>query len=219
MLLVLIRHGHACGDSHKRETPPVDGYLTSNGLHQIETLRSYFSTVVFDRVYASSLGRAIQTSQVLNSAEGRIRIADWVRERGTCPPDVTKNPGESISEIQQRISEGWRSEVASLGSQVDAEGRVFAANPPPLKLAIVAHGGSLFHLLCVLLAIKPQEGYTPINFMNTGMAVVFWTPTWSIPGNHPNLWMAPPAPSGADLFNQVATETGTIATLMQGVKK
>lgn len=219
MLLTLIRHGHACGDSHKRETPPVDGYLTPNGIRQIDTLRSYFSTVVFDRVYASSLGRAIQTSQVLNSAEGRIRIAEWVRERGTCPPGVTKNPGESIPEIHQRISEGWRSEVASLGSQIDAEGRVFESAPPPLKLAIVAHGGSLFHLLSLLLGINPQEGYTPINFMNTGMAVVYWTPTWGAAGWHPNLWMAPPAPSGADLLNQLATETGTIVSLMRGVRQ
>lgn len=195
MKFYLIRHGQMAGDPHRHESPPVNGCLSSRGVEQANVLGRALNPVVFDRVFSSPLGRAIQTAQVLNRAAGRsIEVLDWLiewrpahimdgtdeanfekmcRAAATLRPEMTwKTPaGEGTLEMAARIVPGWVNLLASLGVQA-GHGGYLLDNPDDIRnIALAAHGGSLAHLLSFILSV-PIRPNPPIAFHETGVAIV-----------------------------------------------
>lgn len=206
MQLYLIRHGASAGDSHARVVPPVSEYLSEDGQIQVKQLGESFEELDFDCVVSSPLGRAVQTAQCLRNKQKEIELAEWVRERGTKPIDPQERRGESVLETQLRVAQGWQGFAKRMGFRLDSDGRAFKSEPPAIRLAIVAHGGSLYYLVSYLLDFPLRHG-CPINFLNTGVALISWIPQWERAEWMPSLWMQPLARTPAESASQHEFET------------
>ena len=194
MKIYLVRHGQMTGDPHRHETPPVTGCLSVRGMEQAAALGKALSGITFDRIYASPLGRAIQTAQVLTPAPGRsIEILDWLiewrpahimngtdeanfekmcRAAAALRPEMTwkTEAGEGTLEMAARIVPGWISLLSSLGVQAGHGGYLLDHPDDASNIALVAHGGSLGHLLAFILSV-PIRPNPPIAFHEAGVAV------------------------------------------------
>ena len=81
MKIYFVRHGRMAGDPHQFFEPPVDGCLSEEGVAQATALGQAMAGITFDAVYASPLGRAIQTAQALTRKPGvDILIREWLIE-------------------------------------------------------------------------------------------------------------------------------------------
>jgi broad specificity phosphatase PhoE len=65
MELLLIRHGQIAGDPHAHYQPPVTGCLSQKGQAQAMRMAQNLSDLVITSIYASPLGRALQTAQAI----------------------------------------------------------------------------------------------------------------------------------------------------------
>ena len=81
MELLLIRHGQIAGDPHKHYHPPVSGCLSPKGQEQAARLAQGLGDLVITSIYASPLGRALQTAQAIaNPRELPIHVRPFLEE-------------------------------------------------------------------------------------------------------------------------------------------
>lgn len=215
--LLMIRHGEAAGDVYAYCAPPVEGYLSSTGVEQAAKLGQAMADVHIDRVYCSSMGRAIQTAQSLPRPDGEpLRVMDWLREWA---PTETKDDarheklraaaaqlpveqlwktpvGEGTLELAQRVILGFQELLAELGLEARHGGFVPTTNAPTTEpgsythtVALVAHGGSLGRLLSWLMGV-PITPKPPITFELTGLAEVTFEHRLGV--FYPRLYLPPP---------------------------
>ena len=195
MKIYFVRHGRMAGDPHQYFTPPVDGCLSEEGVAQATTLGQAMAGITFDAVYASPLGRAIQTAQALVRSPGvELEVTDWLiewrpahilhggdparyeemaRRASALRPDMTwkTEAGEGALEMAARLVPGWIALLASLGAPAGHGGYLLERADDARLIALVAHGGSLGHLLSFVLGV-PIRPNPPIAFQETGVAVV-----------------------------------------------
>ncbi len=194
MELYLIRHGEIAGDPHRRYQPPVSGCLSPCGQRQARELVEALEGVTFDHIFASPLGRAIETAQPLAEASGvEIHVLDWLIEWRPAPTleqcdaaeygkmmaaaaelrpeQCWKTPaGEGTLEMAHRVIVGFTELMVRLGVRPGHGGYLFDSPDDDRRVALVAHGGSLQRLASFLLNV-PIQPYTPIAFAQTGVAV------------------------------------------------
>jgi probable phosphoglycerate mutase len=194
MEIYLIRHGEIAGDPHREYEPPVDGCLSQLGCRQAEQLADTLENVRFDAVYASPLGRAIQTIQPLAARQNlKIGILPWLIEwrpvvmLGSC--DEAKyeemerranalrrekcwktTAGEGTLEMAHRVIPGFLETLEAHGVEPGHGGYLFTEKPHEQRIALVGHGGSLGQLAAFLLGV-PLAPHPPISFALTGIAV------------------------------------------------
>jgi len=195
MQIYLIRHGNSAGDPHRHTNPPVTGYLSETGQQQAARLGAHLRDVTFDAIYASPLGRAIQTAQaVADSRKLPVQLVPWLIEwrpahimTGDDPANyenllaaaAQRRPetswqteaGESTFEMAHRIVPGWQALLAKHGIQPGHGGYLFANPSDAQRLALVGHGGSLGVLLAFILGL-PLQPYAPLAFRETGIAII-----------------------------------------------
>ena len=215
MKIYFVRHGRMAGDPHQYFQPPVDGCLSPEGVAQAEAMGKAMAHIPFDRVFASPLGRAIQTAQALTRKPGvEIEIREWLIEwrpahilQGSNPanyeqlckdsallrPEKTwkTEAGEGALEMAARLVPGWIALMESLGVHAGHGGYLLDDPADNRNVALVAHGGSLGHLLSFVLGV-PIKPNPPISFALTGVAVVnlapaadVWYPALEIPAPKP----------------------------------
>lgn len=210
MEIYLIRHGEIAGDPHKYYEPPVTGCLSELGCQQAEELAQALDGIEFSAIYASPLGRAIQTAQPFAAVRQMpIQILPWLRE--WCPATVLgrceesnyeeiereaakvrpeaawqTGAGESTFEFAGRVIPGFLQLMQSHGVEPAHGGYVLGNPEDQQRLALVAHGGSLGRLAAFLLGI-PLHPFAPIALAHTGVAVFsfqkrvdVWYPTLHI---------------------------------------
>lgn len=211
MELYLIRHGDMAGDPHQRYAPPVEGCLSDQGCRQAAALGQALDGIKFDAIYASPLGRAIQTAQsIAVPRQMTISLLPWMIEwqpatvLGECdetqyetmmakaaevPPEQAWKTfaGEGTLEMAHRIIPNFLKLMVGHGVHARHGGYVLDNPDDAQRVAIVAHGGSLGLLTGFLLGI-PLRPYTPIGYAQTGVAVVpfvrrvdVWFPLLQIP--------------------------------------
>ncbi|MEX1016300.1 MAG: histidine phosphatase family protein [Phycisphaeraceae bacterium] len=219
MELYLIRHGEIAGDPHQEyHAPPRDleGCLSETGVRQAAALGDAMVEVRFDRVFASPLGRAIQTAQPLTRQPGTsIEVLPWLIEwrpatvLGECdeteyetilaeasrrrPEACWKTPaGEGTLEMTHRVVTGFLATMASLGVHAGHGGYLLDTPDDERRIAMVAHGGSLGVLTAFLLGV-PIRPHAPVAFEQTGMAV--FTFRQRVDVWYPTLRLTPPYPT------------------------
>ena len=211
MQIYLIRHGNMAGDPHRHYIPPVGGCLSEKGLLQVASLGRALAEVKFDAVYASPLGRAIQTAQSFADPQGvKIEILPWLIEWRPAhilnggdeanyeamlksasvlrPEESWKTAaGEGALEMANRIVPGWLQVLSRHGVRAGHGGYLLENEQDNKRIALVAHGGSLCVLLAFILGI-PFQPFAPIQFAETGVAVIdfvqrldVWYPAIKIP--------------------------------------
>lgn len=211
MDLYLIRHGETAGDPHQHHTPPVRGCLSPRGQQQATALAAALSDVRFDRVFASPLGRAIQTAQPLAERSGvDIDVLDWLIEWRPAPemmecddaafeamqeeanrlrPEQSWKTfaGEGALEMAHRVICGFVELMTTLSAPPGHGGYLLDDPDDERQIALVAHGGSLGRLAAFLLGV-PIQPFAPIAFEETGVAVFrlvrrvdVWYPALRVP--------------------------------------
>jgi probable phosphoglycerate mutase len=83
MLVYLIRHGETLWNTEKRLQGQNDSPLTCEGLKQVSLLAGRLSSVRFNAVYSSDLGRAKHTTEIITSQLNHVPVTfdDRIRER------------------------------------------------------------------------------------------------------------------------------------------
>ena len=89
--LIIVRHTHTVGNLEKRLTGRCDYDITKEGENLIKKLTKKLSNVKFDKVYASTSGRAIKTVQPLANLNNLQVIQD-----------------ENLCEMYFGIYDGWK---------------------------------------------------------------------------------------------------------------
>lgn len=179
MELTLIRHAEMTGDPFCCPGPGVDDCLSARGIAQAEALGRALADERYDLVLASPYGRARQTAEIAfrGSAPG-IEILPWLHEwlpdrsledlppteAGAMNAAVEALPadqlwqtelGESTLAMLDRVGPPFCARLAEAGVERRFGGYVVAPGAEDLRIAVVAHGGSLSALLTFLLGIPP----------------------------------------------------------------
>ena len=195
MKLYLIRHGEMAGEPHTYHRPPVQGCLSDLGCRQAQALGKAMADVALTAVYASPLGRAIQTAQAIAQPRDLpIGICDWLVEwrpatvTGECPdpaqyeammkdaaelrPELCwkTKAGEGCLEMWGRIVPGFLHLMQQHGVEAGHGGYLMKEKDEQI-LALVAHGGSLGVLAAFLMGV-PARPYSPFAFECTGVMEV-----------------------------------------------
>lgn len=194
MELYLIRHAEVAGDPHVCYQPPVDNCLTPRGCGQAEALAGRLNGVEFTAIYASPLGRAIQTAQPFAAGqEAPIQVLDWLKEwrpgtqLGMCDDaefeelkrvaaktrvEMSWNTGtgESTYELFGRIIPGFLGLMQAHGAEPAHGGYIMREPADAQRIALVAHNGTLRTIASHLMGI-PIQPYPPFVFGHTGVAV------------------------------------------------
>jgi broad specificity phosphatase PhoE len=167
--------------------------------------------VKFDAIYASPLGRAIQTAHSFADPAGvKIDILPWLIEWRPAhilnggddanyekmmksaselrPEECWKTEaGEGTYEMAHRIVPGWIQVLKHHGVRAGHGGYLLDNEQDAQRIALVAHGGSLGVLIAFILGI-PLRPFAPIQFAETGVAVIdfvkqldVWYPALKIP--------------------------------------
>lgn len=211
MQVYLVRHGNIAGDPHRHFVPPVQGCLSEKGQAQAASLGRALAGVKFDAIYASPLGRAIQTAHSFADPAGvKIDILPWLIEWRPAhilnggddanyekmmksaselrPEECWKTEaGEGTYEMAHRIVPGWIQVLKRHGVRAGHGGYLLDNEQDAQRIALVAHGGSLGVLVAFILGI-PLRPFAPIQFAETGVAVIdfvkqldVWYPALKIP--------------------------------------
>lgn len=211
MQVYLVRHGNIAGDPHRHFVPPVQGCLSEKGQAQAASLGRALAGVKFDAIYASPLGRAIQTAHSFADPAGvKIDILPWLIEWRPAhilnggddanyekmmksaselrPEECWKTEaGEGTYEMAHRIVPGWIQVLKRHGVRAGHGGYLLDNEQDAQRIALVAHGGSLGVLIAFILGIQLRP-FAPIQFAETGVAVIdfvkqldVWYPALKIP--------------------------------------
>lgn len=187
--LLLVRHGETEWNREGRYQGQSDIQLNATGIRQAERLRDRINGERLDAIYSSDLKRAVTTAGIIASGQGigtiacsELREIDFGQLEGknfaqsmldpiqakwwnSRDPRISPPGGESINQLSSRVSQ-FITRVNALSSEK--------------TMLIVAHGGSLRALLCLLLEINPK----------------YW---WQMQLDHASLSVVRTSPQGAIL--------------------
>ena len=110
--LIFIRHGFSQSNKDKLFTGQADIPLTELGRHQAECAAQYLKNTNIDKIYASTLSRAVETAQAVAKTHGLSVIKD----SGLCEinaGDWTEMPFDKISQDYQAEYNLWKNDMYS----------------------------------------------------------------------------------------------------------
>lgn len=161
--LLLVRHGKTGGEG-SRYYGHINIGLSQEGVKQAEMLRARLASENLNVIYSSDLKRAFDTAEIIAAAhklkvipcsdlreldfgklagmtfeEMKERYHETIRLLSGQDPDMSTPSGESLRQMSTRIKRF----VAEVQEQLLER-----------TLLVVAHGGSLKVLLCILLGIS-----------------------------------------------------------------
>ncbi len=174
----LVRHGETEWNRTGRYQGHTDIELSAIGLWQAERLRDCLDGQRLDAVYSSDLKRAWRTAQIITSKRDlavipckELREIDFGKLEGMTrdeiqrhypnwgerSPDVSPPGGESLNQLISRI-------------------KLFASRlvePAVDKtILVVAHGGSLQVLMCILLGRDIEHQWWQIRLTNASITIL-----------------------------------------------
>ena len=164
--LLLVRHGKTEWNEAGRYVGRSDIGLSASGLREAEALGQHLAGERIDAIYCSNLKRAVQTAQVIASGRDvELVICEELREM-----DFGELEGLTLEEIRQRRPEfdWWTGRDADMQFPQGESVRRVASRVGPFAgrlerhaegetVLIVAHGGTLRALICLLLGLDLEH--------------------------------------------------------------
>jgi alpha-ribazole phosphatase len=158
--LLLVRHGETEWNKSGRYQGRSDIDLSAVGIKQVEALKKRLVKESIDAIYSSDLKRAVHTAQIIASGHNpELVICKELREL-----DFGEFEGLTFEEIEQRYprSNWWTTQdpqeklsngesVSQLTDRVSPFASKLRGYTGEETVLIVAHGGSLRALICLLL--------------------------------------------------------------------
>ncbi len=176
--LILVRHGETEWNRTRRYQGHSDIELTAIGLWHAERLRDRLAQQRIDALYSRDLKSAWRTAQIITSKRDltvipckELREINFGKLEGVthdemqrhCPnwvdmsPDVSLPGGESLNQLVSRIK--------LFVSRLDE-------HSGDKTILVVAHGGSLQVLMCILLGIDIEHRWWQIGLDRASLTAV-----------------------------------------------
>lgn len=190
--MILIRHGETVWNAEGRIQGQGDSPLTERGVAQAKAVAERLQHEPFTMLYASHLGRVIETARYIAAITGHaLTIDERLQERhyglfeGLTYTDVQQQHPEIYATYQQQRytadyahpgAESLR-QLAERGQAVLAE---LAQKHPGERLAIVSHGAFLGAVLRHILGV-PLGGKHGFRLANGSISeIVFTDGDWRV---------------------------------------
>ncbi|WP_342617359.1 histidine phosphatase family protein [Rhodoferax sp. GW822-FHT02A01] len=164
MEIYLLRHGQSEANVLNLVCGQLDYPLTQNGIAQAATACNYLKTIGFDRVYSSSLSRAIHTVKPLMK-EVDVQVYDQLMELDT--GDVSHITLQELRASDARYRRPWlfpdlrhpggetfREMIIRISAWFDIHSKSWRDGE---KILIVGHEGTLRVIYLKLMGLKLDE--------------------------------------------------------------
>lgn len=190
--IVLVRHGQTQWNCEGRIQGHTDSPLTAEGVRQAKALAARLTGESFAAVYASDLGRAQHTAEILACGRWPIHLREALRERSfgvgegltyaemearyplafsrvnTMDPDYRMPQGESRADLHNRV-------CAAFGAMALAH--------PAARVLVVSHGGVLAAVYRWIKGMSiaspqaveiPNVGYNRLRHADGAWSIAVW---------------------------------------------
>jgi alpha-ribazole phosphatase len=161
--LLLVRHGETGWNRAGRYQGQSDTELSKIGIEQAKKLRERLAAEGIDAIYSSDLKRALRTAELIAS----VHDVEVVPRQELRELDFGEFEGRYFEEIKERylpLDQMWRGEdlearapggesLYQLANRVSQFENKLGRVPDKETILIVAHGGSLRVLICLLLGV------------------------------------------------------------------
>lgn len=186
--LLIMRHAESSSNVENLFSGHQDVELTKKGIWQAEQLAERLAETKIDVIYSSDLKRAISTANIINKKHQltlnveplfkEIHFGDW---EGMCyeevyaysdyenyrnwwrQPHIALPGGESIAEVNQRVTKGLKKLITNHGNS-DGQGKT---------VAIVCHGGVAKIMIGIALDI-PLERIWYISQHSAALNIIIY---------------------------------------------
>jgi probable phosphoglycerate mutase len=151
-LIYLVRHGETLWNHEQRLQGQSDSPLTETGIEQAIKLANHLSSLSFDAIYSSDLERAIHTTRIITSRNGKSNVFydERIRERhfgafqGLTWEEISeKYPEDAAKELSgspMNVVPGGESKHHLLSRTSVFFNDVVQLHPGK-KILVVSHGG------------------------------------------------------------------------------
>ncbi len=182
--LILVRHCQAEGNEKRFFQGRIDTDITSLGALQIEAVGRRLQSEPIERIYVSSLRRAVKTAEGINQYHHVPMITDdrlieidaglwegrYLTDIAGSFPEEYENwnhhperfaapQGESMAQVYDRVGEALR----EIAGQNDGK-----------TVCLVSHGCAIKNMMCFLRGLPVEEiGQVPLG-TNTSVNMVSW---------------------------------------------
>ena len=161
--ILLVRHGQTSYNLEKRYQGQRDVPMTPFGRDQAKATAVRLAGERLDRVYASDLGRAMETAAAIATAQGlpvlrepRLRELDFGTWEGLTHEEIRRRDPDTLrrwlSDPKRTVPRGGES-LEHLCGRVALLLDELRILPEAETILLVSHGGTLRCLLCVALDI------------------------------------------------------------------
>jgi len=171
--LILVRHGETEWNKSFRYQGHSDIHLNDNGIEQVVRVRDRLAGERIDVIYSSDLSRARETAEIIASMHDGVEICQspLLREM-----NFGQAEGMTFDEIKERYPgiagdlQAWRTRspevhlpdgesIAQVAARVARFAGKLKEHEPEETVLVVAHGGSLQVLICMLLGIGLEHWF------------------------------------------------------------
>lgn len=165
--LLLIRHAATAWTAQGRFQGQTDVPLSSHGRRQVAALAQRLVTETLHRLYASDLQRAWETAQAIATphalrvqAEPRLREMAFGHWEGLTYAEIQQRDAPALAaweRDQLHIAPPGGETLLQMAERVRAAYASIVAAGQDQTVGVIAHGGSLQLLLCLVLGLSPQS--------------------------------------------------------------
>ena len=178
--LLLVRHGETEWNETARCQGSSDISLSATGFQQVEALKRRLVKERIDAIYSSDLKRAVHTAQIIALEHNtelvtcrELREIDFGEFEGLTFEEIKQRYPHSnwwtVQDAEEKLPRGESvSQLVSRVSQFVARLRGYTGGE---TILVVAHGGSLRALLCLLLGLG-LEHWWRIRLDSASLTVV-----------------------------------------------
>ncbi|MFW6272236.1 MAG: histidine phosphatase family protein [bacterium] len=184
MNIYLVRHGETDWNVEKRIQGQSDVSLNHNGLYQAMNSVKYFDQLKFDKVYTSSLSRAIQTAEIITRGKYNLIKCPNLNERHF--GDWQKRLWSEVHEENPNLNKIWKKEgllykpkngeslqelyVRSVKKFED----ILQFDKSFKNILIVAHGGPLKAIIGSIKGTDPNDIHNGQGLSNCSITKVIF---------------------------------------------
>jgi len=189
---VFLRHGESLGNAQSRWQGQSDYPLTDKGRSQAQALakRWQAENAKFDALFASPLGRARETAEIVASVLNlKVELDDIWLERA-----IGEMEGLTADEVRQKPRPPYTTPYDSIGGDGEGDWELFLRagqalhnllKRPAGNYLIVSHGGMLNQVMHAVVGIPPHVDPSGVRFRfeNTAFSRVIYYPhqhRWAI---------------------------------------
>ncbi|MEZ4863721.1 MAG: histidine phosphatase family protein [Caldilineaceae bacterium] len=162
--MILVRHGETIWNAEGRVQGQGDSPLTARGIAQAKSVGKRLQHEHFTTLYASHLGRVVDTARYIADFTGHaITIDERLQERaygifeGLTHAEASAKHPATYQEYKINFSPDFAVPAAESSRQLLARGQAvfqdLAQRHPGERLVVVSHGSFLRFVLCDILGV------------------------------------------------------------------